>query len=666
MDFTRKYLACQSRVLIAKSLPTSAIVVGALLLPAKSFADVQCQHTVINSWEQGAQIELSVTNVGSELSSDWVLQMSISAQTSIANSWSSVRVDNGDGTFNFSSPEWLTPLNPGQVHTFGMVVDHGGAGLDVGLSACFDEHSQAADSDNDGVLDADDDCPNTPIGTVVDGQGCPLAADEDGDGVADGEDQCPGTPVNTVVDTLGCPLDIGSDGDGVNDEDDLCPNTPAGQSVDTQGCSLEQPVLKASLFIHDDATLDSDNTIQLVDVFNQLAAAETNGRGIDLFRQFWDAQNSVSVLSSPINCTGEINGFPILCDRREAEAASFDDSQALQEMAGYVLTAAVNRIDLRRENWQDCGEHRLIYAVRDSLIAQRNFIIFEARVPNPMPGNVAGCSPVIDMWRNIASLPEGADRADLLRSFFLQGIDGMPPAISAQHFFNSAGQIRTNQFMGFTFWLLKENKLQQLCDGNECRIASSVVTVKENPFGPLFDPTIPSSTSPLAAVTAEFQQVFPSLLDPLLNDNIAALSNPVPDHFNHGQSHSSPGPGQENNFAMFFGDGESTVFGNELSQSLQGKVDALGNLISVSQLLARATAMTCGGCHQPSTFGLNQPASIGAFMLANGQIIDSWPATLGFVHVDEARNISPALEDVFIPLRIEAFENVLLELNSVN
>lgn len=60
------------------------------------------------------------------------------------------------------------------------------------------------DTDGDGVSDADDACPNTPIGVPVNSSGCDN--DNDGDGVPDYRDQCPETPLGTVVDTDGCGL----------------------------------------------------------------------------------------------------------------------------------------------------------------------------------------------------------------------------------------------------------------------------------------------------------------------------------------------------------------------------------------------------------------------------------------------------------------------------
>jgi OOP family OmpA-OmpF porin len=91
------------------------------------------------------------------------------------------------------------------------------------------------DTDKDGIKDKFDQCPNTPIGAIVDQYGCPI--DSDGDGVYDGLDRCPDTPKGAVVDINGCPID--SDGDGVFDGLDKCPDTPAGVTVDANGCPLD-------------------------------------------------------------------------------------------------------------------------------------------------------------------------------------------------------------------------------------------------------------------------------------------------------------------------------------------------------------------------------------------------------------------------------------------
>ncbi len=91
------------------------------------------------------------------------------------------------------------------------------------------------DSDKDGVEDKLDKCMDTPLGCIVDADGCPL--DADGDGVCDGLDKCPETPKGAKVDANGCPTD--ADGDGVYDGIDQCANTPAGVKVDSKGCPLD-------------------------------------------------------------------------------------------------------------------------------------------------------------------------------------------------------------------------------------------------------------------------------------------------------------------------------------------------------------------------------------------------------------------------------------------
>lgn len=80
------------------------------------------------------------------------------------------------------------------------------------------------DSDGDGVADASDECPAKP-GPIAT-QGCP---DKDNDGVADSQDQCP--EIAGPKETGGCP---DADKDGVIDPEDKCPQL-AGPK-DKQGC----------------------------------------------------------------------------------------------------------------------------------------------------------------------------------------------------------------------------------------------------------------------------------------------------------------------------------------------------------------------------------------------------------------------------------------------
>ena len=82
------------------------------------------------------------------------------------------------------------------------------------------------DSDDDGVPDYLDLCPDTPIEArgYVDINGCLIDADDDG--VPDYRDDCPDTPFEAreTVDDRGCPKD--SDFDGIPDYLDDCPKVP--------------------------------------------------------------------------------------------------------------------------------------------------------------------------------------------------------------------------------------------------------------------------------------------------------------------------------------------------------------------------------------------------------------------------------------------------------
>ena len=84
------------------------------------------------------------------------------------------------------------------------------------------------DKDGDGVLDADDRCPDVPGIAAL--QGCP---DKDGDGIADAEDKCPDEA--GIAKYQGCPIPD-TDGDGINDEEDKCPSVKGVARY--QGCPV--------------------------------------------------------------------------------------------------------------------------------------------------------------------------------------------------------------------------------------------------------------------------------------------------------------------------------------------------------------------------------------------------------------------------------------------
>ncbi|MDD2365266.1 MAG: OmpA family protein [Desulfuromonadaceae bacterium] len=166
-----------------------------------------------------------------------------------------------------------------------------------------------ADSDNDGVIDSIDTCPNTPANVAVDDKGCPL--DSDKDKVFDYLDKCPGTPIGTPVDSDGCPLD--TDKDGVADYLDKCPDTPPGSTVDVSGCipdtdrdgvpdSLdkcpETPAGSAVDITGCQPDTDKDGVFDSLDKCPETppgSTVDTNGCSLEVAKQFCDKPSLVAI-----------------------------------------------------------------------------------------------------------------------------------------------------------------------------------------------------------------------------------------------------------------------------------------------------------------------------------------------------------------------------------
>ena len=121
------------------------------------------------------------------------------------------------------------------------------------------------DSDNDGVENQNDNCPDTPKGQRVDETGCAYVdADNDLDGIPDELDACPDSPKNSKVNENGCTqLQIDADLDGVLNENDYCPQTPLGIAVNERGCSQQQEKV-----IQDNGDDDNDGVINVLDRCN--------------------------------------------------------------------------------------------------------------------------------------------------------------------------------------------------------------------------------------------------------------------------------------------------------------------------------------------------------------------------------------------------------------
>lgn len=149
--------------------------------------------------------------------------------------------------------------------------DKDGDGLEDRKDECPDlagpiELKGCPDSDGDGILDKDDRCPQ--LAGTKEYLGCP---DTDGDGLPDHEDNCPEEA--GPVATRGCP---DKDGDGVADKVDACPDVPGPSKSrgcpDRDGDGINDDVDKcpdvAGVAEHDGCPAPSDvvTTISEIDV----------------------------------------------------------------------------------------------------------------------------------------------------------------------------------------------------------------------------------------------------------------------------------------------------------------------------------------------------------------------------------------------------------------
>jgi hypothetical protein len=391
--------------------------------------------------------------------------------------------------------------------------------------------------------------------------------------------------------------------------------------------------------------------------------------GEKLFRQWFDIMNPLSEARTTgprcddqidlLTGIGLLNSYPFTCRPASKNSEGLEAALPTDPMAGYVPITLTNRFDLAPGNGAHCGEYRIVYARNSGLLddRNRNFLIFEAALPNPDPTlGLKGCKEVVKLWTSLTKVTSAKKRGEILESFYYKGYLNFIPVIHARNFgANSlgAGQFRTNQFMqprdqfASGVWTMREYKLDFVA------ATSAVirpVTVKTNPFGPLFQ------SEGAHPRRAEFQDYFITQVAGLAVPNFS-FNYSTPDQFNTGQSQAN---GAENNYVTQLG-GDTSVFG----QRIQAELTRIGSPLTPTNVVARAQSLSCAGCHR---LNANPEFAIERRDLGGGLVM---PVSLDFtqtgerskeiVNGEEAWAVSPAMKTVFLPARKQLVFDYLVD-----
>jgi len=156
-------------------------------------------------------------------------------------------------------------------------------------------NSNNPDYDADGVLNGLDLCPNTPLGEVVDENGCSNGQlDDDNDGVQNSDDLCPETPNGESVNSNGCSgSQLDDDNDGIMNNVDECLNTPEGAAIDEKGCEI--------------FSLASNNFD--IEVINETCPDKDNGKIIINTVESYDYKTNINGIEYDFNNELTVNGL---------------------------------------------------------------------------------------------------------------------------------------------------------------------------------------------------------------------------------------------------------------------------------------------------------------------------------------------------------------------
>lgn len=386
----------------------------------------------------------------------------------------------------------------------------------------------------------------------------------------------------------------------------------------------------------------------------------------DVYVRWWDTQTTTASGRFPevMHCNANAGTtFATQCPRPESALGDPARDPFNTTTPDFIPIGLFNRFDLTPKDGSHCGEYRIVYA-KTGAFGGRDLVIFEGALPNPNPSaGVAACCPVAQFWADLSADADINSRATKLENFYFNGLTGFAPVVQPANFgmlgdgtyTSSKGQIRTNEFMTGP-WNLREFRLEKVCtttttggvDADEtstttCKLLVMPTTVKSNPHGSLF----------VSGTSTAFEDDFVNNQLPLLTrqatslgtdsiEQLSAFGMNTPNNFNAGES-------ADDSFDNYPSKlGTTSAFATRVGTAISGTG------LTVTQVAERARAQSCMGCHSQSV-----GRSVGPGL--------TWPASLGFTHVEEtldasnAFRISSALTNVFLPHRKRVLEKYLAD-----
>ncbi len=409
-----------------------------------------------------------------------------------------------------------------------------------------------------------------------------------------------------------------------------------GDPADPSGCFDGPATAAGALFVNDPQVLMRFGFGRVMDRLRATAGTSAVQTNKQLY-QSW--MKTFGASPAPGDCDDpglDPNGYVFTCPRtRELKLSTVDPFDPASGFT-FAPVGLFSRFDLAPADGATCGEYRIAYGMRPGspAVIGRALLIFEASLPNPSPAlGARGCLPVAQFWQSLHD-DDPATRADRLEAFYFTGdaVPGFPAVVDARHYgladgplgAHGAGQVRTNFFIEFAEWNLREFKLEKTCTGPlDCRLRFAHVPVADNPAPQLFTGT--------HARSGELRAAFLGAVEPLAQFR-SGLG--LGAQFDELESVSSRLDVQYRQWA-------NIAFKNQIRDRLVAlgspAAGSGGPPLTADHILERATLQTCAGCHELSNF-----ADLGGEFM---------PPSLGFVHIDEFGSPSPMLVARFLPER---------------